>query len=101
MSPRPSMSAGRSRVLQRCAVQTGHTPVQRGRSPARWVRWVAAILNSLVKLYPAETAVLRQIFPTQATARAEPAFGRRFQHCLRSIDCTRNPVERRRMRRKA
>jgi len=101
MSLRPNMSVGKSPALRRCAVQPWRKPAQYGERPTRWVRWVALILNILVKFCPAETAVLRQILPSKTTRRVGGMLRRRLQSCLRYIDCTRNPVARRRMRRRA
>jgi hypothetical protein len=94
------MSAGKSHVRRRRAVQTRHKPAQEVTRAIRWVKWIAAILNVLVKFYPAETAALRQVFPSRVMGRVESALRRRFRNCLRYIDCTRIPVDRRRMRRR-
>jgi hypothetical protein len=101
MKSRLNMSIGRSHLVRRPAVQTQHTSAQHGERAIRWVKWVAAILNILVKLYPAETAVLRQIFPSEAPGAPKRALRRRFRNCLRYVDCTTNSVDRRRIRRRA
>jgi hypothetical protein len=101
MNSRLNMSAGRSHPVRRPAGQAQYRPAQHGGRAIRWIKWVAAILSILVKLYPAETAVLRQIFPSEAAGVPKGALRCRFRHCLRYVDCTKNSVDRRRTRRRA
>ena len=103
MNPKLDMSArvrdigqGRVTVLQLRLDQS-----ERGKGMRRWMRWVAAVLGILMKVSSAKTAESGQIFPSKTRGSYNGTCRHRLRNCLRYVDCTKHPVHRRRMRRRA
>ena len=72
-----------------------------GKGMRRWMTWMAAVLDILMKVSPAKTAASGQILPSAARGRSHRTCRHRLRNCLRYVDCTKQPVHRRRMRRRA
>jgi hypothetical protein len=84
---------GRVTLLELRRDQSKH-----GKGMRRWMKWMAAVLDILMKVSPAKTAASGQIFPSEAHGHFNRTCRHRLRNCLRYVDCT---VDRRRMRRRA